>query len=191
MNPLPRADGRNGRIKPKAVDRETRPIPGSYWVVHERLLAGEYPGAPSDDEAREKLAALLDAGIRSFLDLTEAHELRHYEKTVEEIANAQRIDVRYRRMSVEDMGIPTVEHMTAVLEHIDSEIEEGRPVYVHCWGGIGRTGTVVGCWMVCREGRPAAEALERIAELRRGTPDSRRTSPETAEQRRFVSDWTP
>ena len=166
------------------------PIPSSYWVVDDRLLAGEYPGSLSDDEAREKLAALLDAGIRSFLDLTEAHELRRYDTIVEEMAKTRNIDVRYRRMSVQDMGIPTVAHMTAVLEHIDSEIEEGRPVYVHCWGGIGRTGTVVGCWMVCRDGCTADEALQRIGELRRGTPDHRRTSPETAEQRQFVTDWT-
>ena len=165
------------------------PIRSSYWVEHERLLAGEYPGSASDDEAREKLTALLDAGIRSFVDLTEAHELRGYSEIVEEIAKTRNIDVRYRRMSVQDRGIPTVDHMTAVLQHIDSEIEEGRPVYVHCWGGIGRTGTVVGCWMVCRDGRTGDEALQRITELRRGTPDHRRTSPETPEQQRFVTEW--
>jgi protein-tyrosine phosphatase len=167
-----------------------RHSPSCYWVADERLLAGGYPGSHSDDEAREKLAALLDAGIRSFLDLTEAHELRPYDGTVAAIAQTRNIDVRYRRMSVEDMGVPTVAHMTAVLEHIDSEIAQGRPVYVHCWGGIGRTGTVVGCWMVCRDGRTAPEALQRIAELRRGTPDHGRTSPETPEQRQFVTDWT-
>lgn len=165
------------------------PIPSSYWVARDRLLAGEYPGSWSDDDARQKLTALLDAGIRSFVDLTEAHELRPYDAIVEEMAKTRNIDVRYRRMSVEDMGIPTVDHMTAVLAHIDSEIEEGRPVYVHCWGGIGRTGTVVGCWMVCRDSRTADDALQRIRELRRGTPDHRRTSPETPAQRQFVSDW--
>jgi protein-tyrosine phosphatase len=168
----------------------TRPIPDSYWVAPQQLLAGEYPGAMTKEETRRKVSALLDAGIRSFLDLTETHELRAYDPLVQEIAATRQIDVRYRRMSVPDMGIPTVAHMTAVLDHIDNEIQDARPVYVHCWGGIGRTGTVVGCWMVQREGRTAEEALQRIAELRADTPDGRRTSPETKEQREFINRWT-
>ena len=31
-------------------------------------------------------------------------------------------------------------------------------MYLHCWGGVGRTGTVVGCWLV-RHGRTGDEAL--------------------------------
>ena len=57
------------------TDPHMQPIPDSYWVAPQVLLAGEYPGARTEEEAREKLEALLDAGIRSFLDLTEAHEL--------------------------------------------------------------------------------------------------------------------
>ena len=130
---------------------DLHPIPDYYWVAPQQFLAGEYPGAMSKDETRRKLSALLDAGIRSFLDLTETHELRAYAPLVQEIAATRQIEVRYRRMSVPDMGIPTVEHMTAVLDHIDGEIQEARPVYVHCWGGIGRTGTVVGCWTCARQ----------------------------------------
>lgn len=167
-----------------------QPIPDSYWVSPHRLLAGEYPGARSDKEAREKLRALLDAGVRSFLDLTEAHELSPYEPLLRDIATTRQIDVRYRRMSVADLGIPTTEHMRAVLDHIEKELDDERPVYVHCWGGIGRTGTVVGCWMVNQEGRTAEDALQRIAELRHATPDGGRASPETAEQCEFIRQWT-
>lgn len=79
--------------------------------------------------------------------------------------------------------------MADLLAYIESEIQDGRPVYVHCWGGIGRTGTVVGCWMVKKDSRTAEDALQRIAELRRGTPDGRRASPQTEEQREFVRQW--
>ncbi|MSR27507.1 MAG: hypothetical protein EXS06_10930, partial [Planctomycetaceae bacterium] len=41
----------------------------------------------------------------------------------------------------------------AILADIDAELAAGRPVYVHCWGGVGRTGTVVGLVHVARRGR--------------------------------------
>jgi len=50
------------------------PIPDSYWLIEGQLLAGEYPGAPRDDEARRKLEAILRAGVRSFIDLTEMND---------------------------------------------------------------------------------------------------------------------
>ena len=37
--------------------------------------------------------------------------------------------------------------MLAVLDAIDIALCEGHGVYIHCWGGVGRTGTVVGCWL--------------------------------------------
>jgi protein-tyrosine phosphatase len=164
------------------------PIPGSYWVVPDRLLAGPYPGANTHDRAVAKLEALLDAGIRSFLDLTEAPELDGYEPLLQVVATTREVDVRYRRMSVVDRDIPTVEHMTAVLTHMRSEIDAGRPIYVHCWGGIGRTGTVVGCWIVGQGLTPDA-ALQRIVELRKETPDRGLGSPETELQRGFIMQW--
>jgi len=169
----------------------TNHIPDSYWVVPNALLAGEYPWALSEAEARDKCAALLDCGIRSFVDLTEPDDWLHpYEGTMTALARERGLDVRYRRMPIRDMGVPTREHMGDVLDHIKSEIDAGRPVYVHCLGGIGRTGTVVGCWMVAREGRTADEAIARIATLRHDTPDGRRRSPETRDQCKFVEEWT-
>jgi hypothetical protein len=64
-----------------------RPIPDSYWVVDGLLLAGEYAGAASAPRARPKLDALLDAGIRSFFDLTEEGELLPYDDMLRELAS--------------------------------------------------------------------------------------------------------
>ncbi len=167
------------------------PIPDSYWVIPERLLAGEYPSSLKDAEARAKLAALLDAGVRSFVDLTETEDgLRRYRELAKTLAAERGMDVHYRQMSIKDLGIPSAAHMVDILTHIESEMANERPVYVHCWGGIGRTGTVVGCWLRAWDGRGGDEAIKRIAELRRDTPDGFKRSPETAEQRRFVTHWS-
>jgi hypothetical protein len=47
---------------------------------------------------------------------------------------------------------------------------------------------MVGCWLV-EQGKTGPEALERIAELRKPTPDGARRSPETEAQRRYVCEW--
>ena len=52
------------------------PIPSSYWVIANRLLAGEYAGAPTQAEAPK--LGVLDAGS-IFIDLTEKRRgLRPY-----------------------------------------------------------------------------------------------------------------
>jgi protein-tyrosine phosphatase len=173
-----------------ASNKEAHPIADSYWVRPGLLLAGEYPGAHDAAEARKKLGVLLDAGVRQFIDLTETGEysLHPYWPLVQQLAAERAIAVAHRRLAIPDMGTPEPAHMLTILDAIDEAVAAQRPVYVHCFGGIGRTGTVVGCYLV-RRGAGAEAALAEIEQRRRGTPDGYRESPETAEQRRFVRSW--
>ena len=172
------------------------PLPGdSFWVEEPLLLAGPYAGGPTKTEATEKLEAFLDLGITTFLDLTEEGEgspehgeLRRYDTLLYELARKRGIEARYARMPIPDLGIPEVWHMEAMLGLITSQMEQGHGVYVHCWGGVGRTGTVLGCLAVER-GAPREAVLERLAELRAGTKRAGRAAPETDEQQDFVMSW--
>jgi len=165
------------------------PIPDSYWLIEGQLLAGEYPGANTEKRARPKLEAVLRAGIRSFIDLTEPDDpLEPYDSLLREVGETLGIDVAYRRIPIRDMSIPSRDVMTTIQEAIRSEIDAGRPVYFHCWGGIGRTGTVAACWLV-EQGHSCDAALEMLRTLRASTPDGYRESPQTEEQRTFVRDW--
>jgi hypothetical protein len=160
------------------------PIPNSYWVVPGRLLAGGHPGALRDEEAALRLEALHRAGVTSFVDLTEELEgLTPYEPLLP-------ARTRFVRRAIRDFDCPTTQEMTETLDLIDAELSNGEMVYVHCWGGAGRTGTVVGCWLV-RHGLSGEAALARISDLRQDLPEAGlQQSPETPAQRRLVLSWS-
>jgi protein-tyrosine phosphatase len=173
-----------------------RPIADSYWVLWpagapSRLLAGEYPGARVTTEAEAKVDRLLTAGVTLFIDLTEAGEynLRPYAELAQQVAARSNKSVSHRRLSIPDLAIPTGHKMGEILDTIDTALVQDETIYVHCFGGIGRTGTVIGCWLV-RHGLDGDEALAHIARWREGTPDGWRTSPETAAQRQMVLNWS-
>jgi len=177
-------------VKTSMTDAHPPRLPVSYWVMPGKLLAGEYPFSHRDVEALSRLHALLDAGIRSFVDLTESADgLRAYGAVILELGAKRGLDVHYRQMSIRDLDIPTVDHMQRILQHIERELAADYPVYVHCWGGIGRTGTVVGCWMCEKDAHTADEAFARIAQLRAETRDVDTPSPQTRQQREFVTKW--
>ncbi len=165
------------------------PIPNSYWVVDGLLLAGEYPGGYDPDDTRERLGRFLAAGIRVFYDLTEPRELQPYDALLDDVATERHMDVQYERVPIRNRAVPDRDRVRRLLASIGRNIDAGLPCYVHCWGGVGRTGTIIGCWMIERQRLGGGDALAQIAELRALTPHGRTTSPETEEQCAFVEAW--
>ena len=166
------------------------PILESYWVEESRFLAGEYPGNHDPETARRRLDAFLEAGVTAFIDLTDPHERPPYESILKEEAKIYGVQVSYQRIPIRDLSIPSSDTMTTILNAIDRAINDGDCVYVHCWGGIGRTGMVVGCYLV-RHGMGNEQALERVNQLFKTRPADfyHPRSPETDEQVEFVRNW--
>jgi ADP-ribosylglycohydrolase len=180
------------RLFEAATSRPT-PIPDSYWVS-QRLIAGEYPGARSAQAALPRVRRMLAAGVDTFIDLTESGELQTngpvepYKQLIIDAAADLSRDLRYRRMAIRDIDVPSKRALVEILDLIDAEIGEGRTVYLHCFGGVGRTATIVGAHLV-RGGLSGDDALERIQALRSATPKAARPSPETSAQRAIVRNW--
>jgi protein-tyrosine phosphatase len=144
-------------------------------IVKRRLLAGRHPCAWGPEDAPAEVRQLLDDGVTLFLDLTQEGELEPYAHLVPPSA-------RHVRMPIRDFSVPTPDDLVATLDTIDAELDAGGIVYVHCWAGCGRTGVVVGAWLV-RHGLDPRAALDRIAQAR-GLG-----CPQTLEQRLLVHGW--
>jgi Swiss Army Knife protein, DSP-PTPase phosphatase domain len=149
------------------------------YLVAEGFRAGAYPGVVGrrDPAACDTLES---SGVTLFVDLTEDGELPPYWAL---LARA-----RHVRLPITDMGVTTPTAMTAILDRIDAERRDGGTAYVHCYGGIGRTGTVVGCWLR-RHGLDEGDPIALIAALRQRVDSSWMRSPQTDEQRAVVRGW--
>lgn len=178
------------------VELGVLPSDRSYWIVPGRFAAGAYPSHETPRSAEERLRRIAALRFGYVVDLTAAGEINHTGQTLHayaadlcRYAAEFGCDLQCVRQPIPDMSIPSVESMQAILDGIDAAITSGRRSYVHCWGGFGRTGTVVGCYLV-RHGMAAGEeALAMIRYLRRTEAKALADSPQTDEQRQFVLAW--
>jgi len=169
-----------------------RPHANCYWLIPGQLLAGEHPGSIVAAEGIARIDALLDIGVRQFVDLTDEQEgPGPYVPTLFERAAARSVRVAHRRHAIPDFGVPSASSMRATLDAIYGAIASEEPLYLHCWGGVGRTGTVVGC-LLREQGFTAAGALDVIGRKWQSMEKRARhpISPETTEQVAFIKRWS-
>ena len=168
------------------------PTRRSFWVVQDRLAGGAYPGKKGrhdDPDNPKAVQDLLAAGIDVFINLTQDfpggtdEHLNHYDLGAEGKAVIERYPII-------DVSIPRFDTMSEIIDSINDHLSEGKNVYVHCWGGSGRTGTVLGCWLIDQKLANGETVLNTLSELRRGDLDGgHKDIPQTIEQAEFIFDW--
>ena len=167
---------------------EMGPTGRSYWVIPGRFAAGAYPNpAPRND----KVGELLDAGINLFVNLTQDYpggtdsQMNRYDiRAAEQHATVVRRDIA-------DNGVTSRDEMIVTLDVIDQHLRDGCNVYVHCWGGSGRTGTVVGCWLRRHGYAQSGEVIDLLRRLRveGDRKGGHKPTPQTGAQHRMVLEW--
>ena len=187
-------------------------IPPYSYIVSNQIIAGDYPGKqhpkffwrilvtkfyeifaflkhPSTGYfgPKKRLNSLIENGITSFIDLTVEGELPSYSHLIESIDFDSKV-IKYKQMSIQDMSTPQKIEMEEILDYIDKQVTEGNKIYVHCLRGLGRTGIVIGCYLV-RHGDTGEKAIKKIASLRKNLPNSWLQSPQTDLQKEFVINW--
>jgi hypothetical protein len=172
------------------------PFERSYWVEPGRLLAGFYPGDSDPVEADYKLRALLECGVSRVFNLMETDETDHsgrrfaaYQNRLQRLAEHRNRAVACVRFPIKDRCVPSPTTMRKILDALGAALAAGETVYVHCWGGRGRTGTVTGCYLRRVLGLGGVETLARLRELTGHNPDAFWPAPEMEGQRSFVQQW--
>lgn len=107
----------------------------------------------------EDLAWLAAQGVGALISLTE--------EPLEKGLVFQQ-GMRYLHLPIEDMQAPNLAEISAFVAFVDKSLEEGRPVVVHCRAGMGRTGTMLACYLVHRDTDPRTA----LAQVRRHRPGS-------------------
>lgn len=135
------------------------------WLLPGQLGGAGQPGGwgyrpdSGQEQLVEDLLWLADQGVRALVSLTE--------EPLAEGPVAQQ-GMRYLHLPIEDMQAPKLEGISNFVGFVDQALKEGRPVVVHCRAGMGRTGTMLACYLVHRERDPRAA----LAEVRTRRPGS-------------------
>lgn len=160
-----------------------RPLHQSYEVWGNGIIyAGEYPGDKNGEIAKQKIERMYHFGVRHFIDLTEEGELRPYNHLLPS-------DTTYTRFPIIDCGAPkNIESVQRLLLRIEELKKMDGYVYVHCWGGVGRTGTIIACYLAQNWDEPDLnKTLEMLRRNFSKMPKSAyRETPETKEQIDFI-----
>jgi len=115
--------------------------------------------------------------------------LKDYLPFLNELAGQNGESIEFHRIPIKDFSVPDTDTMVQILETIDEILSRSKKLYIHCWGGIGRTGMAVGCFLKKNGMADRENVIEKIAELRKNDAAKERQSPETEAQIAFVKNF--
>ena len=171
------------------MTRLALPFERSYWVYPNRLIAGEIPAASNNKETKKKLQGLINMKVSIIINLMETEEKDKKNQYFFDYSTSVKDSIETIRIPIKDLSVPTTSTMQKILDTIDKYSRQNKIVYVHCWGGVGRTGTVVGCFLKRHGLANNSNVFDKINELKKDTSIAPRNSPETIEQMEFVLNW--
>ena len=147
-----------------APGKHSRSKNGQLW---ERSLEADLDRLARDLDVDVLVCLLQDVELK-WLKITELED------------EARRWGMEVLRLPIPDGGVlPDMRPVEALIDEIEMRVARGRTVAIHCAGGLGRAGTIGGCFLV-RQGMSHEEALETLHRER--SPNC----PETREQEAFI-----
>jgi len=125
------------------------------WLIEDKLAGSGIP--TSIDEVRW----VIEQGIKSIVTVRE-----------EPLDDNWVSDVNYLHVMSNDMAVPEFNDLTHAVDFIHRRLTHNEPVLVHCLAGLGRTGTILACYLVKYQKMSAEEAIQKVRKERPGSIQS-------------------
>ena len=125
------------------------------WLIENKLAGSAIP--TSNDEVQWTVGQ----GIKSIVTVRE-----------EPLDDTWVKNVNYLHVLSNDMGVPEFNDLVYAVDFIHRRVTNNEPVLVHCLAGLGRTGTILACYLVKYQKMPTDEAIQKVREERPGSIQS-------------------
>ena len=125
------------------------------WIIEEKLAGSAIP------TSKEEIDWVKQEGVKSIVTIRE-----------EPLEDEWIKDVNYLHVHSNDMGIPEFSDLVNSVDFIHQRITNEEPVMVHCLAGLGRTGTILACYLIKYEDMTAGAAIEKVRQERHGSIQS-------------------
>ena len=125
------------------------------WLIDNKLAGSGMP------TTIEEITWVQKQGVKSIVTMTEAPLPESWIK-----------NVKYLHVPTEDLSAPDIEQIDQAVEFIHERLQSEEPVMVHCAAGIGRTGTILACYLVKYHKLSAKDAIEKVRKERPGSIQS-------------------
>lgn len=116
-------------------------------------------------DLQQDLDVITGQEIKAVLTLVTLDELRDFGvPDLLEQYRARGLDSLH--LPVMDQSVPTPDQLRTALHWMDSHLQQGHKILIHCVGGIGRSGTIAAAWLKKNRGLSPAQAINTVRRYR-------------------------